>query len=120
MAKKFRSLKAKGVRLEKDVAKRIEEVLGDHGAKATRTPMSGAIERFKGDIFTNLPISIECKNKERLNFREAWNQAKRDSGQKIPILMTSKNHDPEILCMLELEDLLTLMDYALQGGWVDL
>lgn len=117
MAKTPRSKKAKGTRLEKEIAKRIEYVLGEYGVRATRTPMSGAIDRFKSDIFTNLDVGIEVKNQERLNFREAWRQAKADAGSKIPILATSRNNDPEILCLLDFEDLLFFMEMAVRQGW---
>lgn len=119
MANTAKSKKAKGTRLEKQVAKTIEEVLGEYGITATRTPMSGAIDRFKSDIFTNLPVGIECKNQEKLNFREAWRQAKSDASSKIPIVLTSRNNDKEIITIMDFNDLLTLMDYAIQGGWLE-
>jgi len=118
MAKTSKSRKAKGTRLEKEIAKIIEDVLGKYGIEATRMVMSGAVDRFKGDIFTNLPVSIEVKNQERLNFRKAWQQAKNDAGSgKMPIVMTSKNNDKEVLCLMELNDLLILMELACQAGW---
>ena len=117
MAKTCRSRKEKGRRLEVLIAKRIEKVLGEYGIHATRTPMSGAIDRFKGDIFTNLPICIEAKNQERLNFRKAWEQAKNQAGHKTPVLMSSRNNDPEILVMLELDDFLWIVEFAIRSGW---
>jgi len=116
---KLRSSKNKGTRLEKLVSKRLEEVLGDYGIKATRMPMSGAIDRFKSDIYTNLPISFECKNVERLDFREAWRQCTQDAGSKIPILATHRNNEKDILCLINFEDLLFFFELSLQAGWVD-
>ena len=69
------SKKQKGTRLEKEVAKRMNEVLREYGVNAKRMPMSGAIEGFKSDIFINLPVSIECKNSEKWNVPEYWEQA---------------------------------------------
>ena len=117
MAKTSRSRKSKGTRLEKLVSKRIDDVLGDYGIWAKRTPMSGAIEGWKGDVTSNLPIVIECKNQERLNFRDAWRQAKSQAGSKMPILVTSKNNDTENICMIDFEDLLFFMELAIQSGW---
>ena len=117
-AHKAKSKKAKGTRLEKYVAKELETILGAYGVRATRTPMSGAIDRFKGDIFTNLPVGIECKNSERWTPLEWFKQAQRDtSSGNIPMLVMSRNNMKEPKAMLELNDLITLMDYAIQGGW---
>ena len=115
---KPRSSKEKGTRLEKFISKRLEEVLGSYGVKATRMPLSGAIDRFKSDIYTNLPISFECKNVERLDFREAWRQCTQDAGSKIPILATHRNNEKDILCLINFEDLLFFFELALQTGWV--
>lgn len=120
MAKTTKSKKAKGTRYEKEISARIEDVLGHYGVKAARTPMSGAIDRFKSDIFTNLPVAIECKNQEKLNFRKAWRQAKGDASvNDIPMVITSRNSDPESIVIMDFEDLLFLMELALQAGWVD-
>lgn len=116
---KARSAKAKGTRLEKEISKRLEDVLGNYGVKAVRQPMSGAIDRFKSDINTNLPVSFECKNVEKLNFREAWEQCVRDAGSKIPVLITHRNRDSRVLCLIDFEDLLFFFELALQSGWVD-
>lgn len=114
------SKKQKGTRLEKEVAKRITEVLGEYGVKAQRMPMSGAIEGFKSDIYVpSLPISIECKNSEKWNVPEYWEQASSQAGLgKMPILVMSRNYCQDPLAVIRFEDLLTFMAYALESGWV--
>lgn len=120
MAKTYRSKKEKGTRFEKETAKRLEEVLGDYGVQATRMVMSGAVDRFKGDIFTNLPVMFECKNQEKLKWWDAWRQA-RDTAvgsSKMPMLVVSRNYE-ESLCLLRFEDMLMFMKLALQSGWCE-
>jgi hypothetical protein len=113
------SKKQKGTRLEKEVAKRINEVLREYGVNAKRMPMSGAIEGFKSDIFVNLPVSIECKNSEKWNVPEYWEQAEGQAGLgKMPILIMSRNYCNDPLAVIRFEDLLTFMAYALESGWV--
>lgn len=119
MARTTKSKKAKGTRLEKEISTQLERVLGDYGVKATRMPMSGAIDRFKSDLFTNLPVSFECKNQERWSVHEWWQQCEQDAGFKMPILVMSRNHSSNY-AMLKFNDLLVLMEYALQAGWGDL
>ena len=120
MAKTPRSKKAKGTRFEKEVAKRLEDVLGDYGVEATRMVMSGAVDRFKGDIFTNLPLMIECKNQEKLSWWKAWHQADDTSigSDKIPMLVVTRNFE-ENLCLLRFEDMLFFMELAIQSGWCE-
>ncbi len=114
-----KSKKAKGTRLEKYVAKELETILGYYGVRATRTPMSGAIDRFKGDIFTNLPVGIECKNSEKWKPLEWFKQAQRDTSTgNMPMLVMSRNNMKEPKAMLNLNDLIELMDWACRGGWL--
>jgi hypothetical protein len=114
------SKKAKGTRLEKEISKRLEDVLSHHDIFAKRTPMSGAIPDWKSDITTNLALAIECKNQERLNFRKAFRQAEyAATPQQMPLVLTSKNNDPQVIAIMDFEDLLTIIDWALTGGWLD-
>lgn len=112
--------KAKGSRLEKNCAKRINEVLGkEYGIHAQRMPMSGAIEGLKGDIFVNLPVHFEMKNQETWKIPEWWEQATGQAGLgKMPCLVVSRNYCTDPLAIIRFEDLLTFMAYALETGWV--
>lgn len=116
VAKTYRSKKAKGRSLEKEVAKRLRQVLGDD--HAVNMPLSGG-GSLKGDVYTQLPISIECKKQERVQIWEFWEQARQQASTgKMPVLCLDRNYNKDVLSVLRFEDLLTLMDFAIQGGWV--
>jgi len=103
---KNRSKKAKGSRLELKVAKRLREL--DIDPKAARMPLSGASWALRSDIHTTFPYMIECKNQERMNFWEWWEQAKAEEKPMKPsILVHSANHRP-IMVSMELETFLQL------------
>lgn len=116
MAHTYRSRKEKGRRTEVEVAKRLHEVLD---VDARRMPLSGG-GTIKGDIYCPaLPVSFECKAQEKLNFWESFQQAREQAGLgKMPILVADRNYEKDKLAVLRFEDLLTLMDFAIQGGWV--
>jgi hypothetical protein len=108
--------KAKGSRLEHYVAQRIVDILG---IDAKRMPLSGALQGFKSDIYTLLPISVECKNSETWSVHKWWKQCKTDcTNDKIPVLVMSRNRQKEPLVMLEFEDMLFILELAMQNGWV--
>ena len=119
-ARTYKSRKAKGTRLEKDIAKRINAVLGSYGIDAKRMPMSGSMDGFEGDIHVpELPICIECKNQEKHNIWKEWEQTIDQAGtHNIPILIIDKNYNPEPLAVLKFEDLLFFMELAIQARWV--
>jgi len=71
-----KSAHQKGKRLEQYVSKLIEEMgLGS----ATRTPGSGSGYK-KGDIFANIPFTLECKNEKQWHW-ENIDQAIREAQQ---------------------------------------
>jgi len=71
-----KSAHQKGKRLEQYVSKLIEEMgLG----LATRTPGSGSGYK-KGDIFANIPFTLECKNEKQWHW-ENIDQAIREAQQ---------------------------------------
>jgi hypothetical protein len=53
------------------------------------------------------PFSIECKNQERLNVWDAYNQAETNSGKYEPILFIKKNNKKP-LAVLDAEYLIKL------------
>ena len=66
----------KGKRFEKWCAEQIEEMgLG----KASRTPGSGSGTRHKGDILSNIPFLLECKNQESLAWWKSIDQARQQA-----------------------------------------
>jgi hypothetical protein len=100
---KPQSARAKGKRMELKVAKLIREKLG---IKAHRTPLSGAAEGFKGDIFVpDLPFYWECKNREKIHIWSEW-QKIRD--HKNPVLVISGNFRP-ILVVMDIELFLEIL-----------
>lgn len=97
------SKKAKGNRLERKVAEMYRHY--DIDKKATRMPMSGAMNHFKGDIWkpNDYAYLDECKNSERVRLWEWWEQASEQaSGARIPVLHVSANNRP-ILTILTAE-----------------
>lgn len=122
------SAREKGKRLERAVAKLLrtkglDPPRGDYYKGAQRTPMSGAMSQWKGDILTDLPLHIECKNQERITFWKFWAQASEQCplGQD-PVLVISANNRP-IVAVVDIDFLLNLLktekDYLseVSGEW---
>lgn len=97
----------KGRSLELSVAAQIRRKGLDRGAK--RMHRSGAISHRPGDVFTNLPYSIECKAQERVELWSWWNQA-RDQARlgRPPVLVIGGADRPE-LAVVSLDTLLNLL-----------
>jgi len=93
---KARSAKAKGIRLELEIAKTLRDAGLDRNAK--KMPRSGAFMGFESDIHTSLPLMIECKNQENWSPMEYYNQAKEHAGVKIPVVVMARNRtEPYIM-----------------------
>ena len=104
--------KKKGDRFERDVAKQLNKKFNTN---VRRTPMSGAMDNFKGDIIDINPDSIlfdyhwECKNQEKLNIWKALEQARNDKPMgKTPVVVFTKNFENDYAC-LEFEDFMNLL-----------
>jgi len=102
----------KGKRFERDVAKKLNKVFKTN---VRRTPMSGGMDNFKGDIIDINPDSIlfdyhgECKNQEKLNIWKALEQARSDRPMgKTPVVVFTKNFEKDYAC-LEFEDFMNLL-----------
>lgn len=109
---KARSAKAKGSRLEREVAKALRDSGLDK--KAGRMPLSGGSTHLKSDIHTSLPYSIECKNQEKWKPDSYMAQAERDAegSNKIPVVIMSKNRQPEPFVMMKMGDWVNLLRMA--------
>lgn len=108
MAKTPQSRKAKGNRLEREVAKAYRHYEIDE--TATRMPMSGAISHMKGDIHKRFDYEWvdECKQQERIQFWAWWEQAvSQTTGTQKPVLHISSNHRP-VLSVIRMEDYMNL------------
>ena len=110
-------MKMKGRRLELQIAQDLRDAGLDPDAR--RMVLSGAIDGFKSDIKTSLPLAVEAKNQETWKPLEYWEQAKACAGDfDIPLVVMSKNRLPTPLAMLSWNDLIGLMQWAKRGGWV--
>lgn len=109
-----KSAKAKGLRLEKLIAKILRESGLDKQAK--KQPRSGAFEGFEGDIFTSLPYHFEAKNHEKWKPLEYYQQATSDCPQgKLPIVVMSRNRE-DMFAFLRFTDLVQIMQLAQEHG----
>lgn len=104
---KASSQREKGKRLERLVASLLRRKGLD--PKAQRTPMSGAMSEWKGDVLTDLPVHIECKNTEKIRFWEFVEQASSQCpmGQNW-MLAVSSNHRP-VVAVVDIDWLLDLL-----------
>ena len=94
MAIKTSSAKAKGRNLQKWVREKLIEELNIHPEDIESRSMGAGGEdlimaRAAREKF---PHSIECKNVEKLNVWEAYEQAKTNAGNYEPIVVMKKNH----------------------------
>lgn len=104
--------KNKGRRLELEVAKSLRDAGLDK--KAGRMPLSGAMEGFKSDIHTTLPMIIECKNQETWSPLKYMEQASRDAETtgKMPVVIMSKNRLPDPYVMMKMTDWIEVLQRA--------
>ena len=90
---KAQSAKAKGRNLQKWVVQKLIELLGVHEEDVESRSMGAGGE----DVIMaraarqKFPYSIECKNVEKLNVWNAYEQAKANCGKYEPILVMKKN-----------------------------
>jgi hypothetical protein len=114
------SAKAKGRRLQQQLAKDVERAFGlaegdvlsrSSGATGTDLILSPAAARI-------FPFAVEAKNQERVNIWQAWKQASANSRSGVarssgttpisPLLVISRNGTQHPLAILAWEDFLTL------------
>ena len=96
-----KSAKAKGKNFERAIAKAINSAFDSDTAR--RTPCSGALDSWPGDIcLLPEPIRdfvIECKNQERMNLWAWIAQAEREAADKKMALVFSRNRSDTYVCM---------------------
>lgn len=108
MATTYSSRKAKGSRLERDIASAYRS--SGLFPKAQRMPMSGAMQFHKGDIFKGETDEYveECKNQEKVQLWKWWEQAKDQcTGLEKPMLHVSRNYS-EILTVMRFDDVVQM------------
>jgi hypothetical protein len=88
------SAKAKGRRLQQWVREKLIEALDIHPEDIESRSMGAGGEDLVMARAARLkfPHSIECKNVEKLNIWDAYEQAKANSNQYEPLLVIKKNH----------------------------
>lgn len=88
--------KAKGKRGELDLSRYLRE----QGYEARRTAQYCGNTGEAADVVGLPGIHIECKRVERINLREALEQARRDAPEgKIPVVFQRGNHQPWVVCL---------------------
>lgn len=104
--------KQKGARLERFIAKEFRAAGLDK--KASRMPLSGAVDGFKSDVATSLPLSIEAKNQERWAVDQYMQQAidSTEHTNKMPVVVMSKNRMPDPYIMMRFSDWIILLQRA--------
>lgn len=96
VAKTAKTRKAKGTRLENQIAALYRSHKVDETAR--RMPLSGAMSHFKSDIYKRFDYEWvdECKNHETINLRKFWDQTTIQAPMKTPVLHISSNFRPII------------------------
>jgi hypothetical protein len=87
------SAKAKGRRLQQWVRDQLIEQLEVHPEDIESRSMGAGGEDLimARDARSKFPFSIECKNQEKLNIWDAYDQACANSGDYEPIVFIKKN-----------------------------
>lgn len=96
---KTSSAKAKGRRCAQEVKELILEYFGEFGLSSddlvvTSSGDTGEDIKMSPLARDFLPISIECKNVERLNIWDALSQARSHSEEFEPVLFFRRNRSP--------------------------
>ena len=107
---KTSSAKAKGRRLQQEVASRIRAAFSLPEADVKSLPMGsqGCDVWLSSEAHKKMPFGIECKNTEKLNVWAAWAQTCTNAKETNPLLVFSRNRS-EVLCTLRLDDLLKIL-----------
>ena len=88
----------KGSRLERKFASLIRQKGLDKNAK--KMVLSGGDWAFRGDIYSKLPFTFECKKQEKMSFWAWWEQARSQATyQKPAVLVHSANFRPIMVSM---------------------
>ena len=97
---KTQSAKAKGRKLQNWVRDKLIEILSIHEEDVESRSMGASGEDLimAQTARKKFPYSIECKNQERINIWNAYQQANTNSGKYEPILFIKINkHKPLVV-----------------------
>lgn len=111
---KSSSAKAKGRRLQQWVRDRmlgIVDMLGPNDV-TSRSSGAGGTDLILSPLAARyFPLSIECKNVERVNIWSAYAQASAHDGEGEPVVFLSRNH-AKPLAVIDAEWLLHFIAYG--------
>ena len=98
---KPQSAKAKGRNLQKWVREQLIEQLEIHPEDIESRSMGAGGEDLimARAARAKFPFSIECKNVEKLNVWEAYEQAKENANSYEPIVVMKKNHKKPLVVL---------------------
>lgn len=102
----------KGQKYENHVASLIRKKLK---TLAVRNKGSGNQWQRKNDIYTDLPLAIECKYQQTIKVHEWFAQADAAASfNQTPVLVFANDNHPEDLCTLKFTDFLNFMEEIAQ------
>lgn len=103
------SRKAKGRHLQKAVAQKIRDTfkLGDRDVQSRSMGASGTDVMLSDKAFKKFKYSVECKNQERVNIWDSWEQAKANRGTGEPLLIIKRNRS-DTLAVVDLDHFMEL------------
>ena len=98
---KTQSAKAKGRRFQQWVRDKLIDILSinEEDIESRSMGASGEDLIMAQMARQKFPFSIECKNQERLNVWDAYNQAETNSGKYEPILFIKKNNKKPLVVL---------------------
>lgn len=106
------SAKAKGRRLQQYVRDLIKDTfaLPAEDVRSTGMGQSGSDIQLSARARKAFPFAVECKNTERLQIWESWEQAAAHAGEeKLEPLLVFKRNRSETLACMRIETLMTLL-----------
>jgi hypothetical protein len=110
------SAKAKGRRLQQTVRDLILEtwnVLEEDDVRSTSMGSGGMDVQLSPAAQKKFPFAVECKNVEKLNVYNAYEQATANCGKLEPLLVMKKNRKKPLVVM-DLESFMELVKRAQQ------
>ena len=110
------SAKAKGRRLQQTVRDLILEtwnVLEEDDVRSTSMGAGGMDVQLSPAAQKKFPFAVECKNVEKLNVYNAYEQATANCGKLEPLLVMKKNRKKPLVVM-DLESFMELVKRAQQ------
>lgn len=97
------SAKAKGRRLQQNVAQLLRDATGltESDIRSISMGAQGCDVMLSAEARKHIPFAIECKNQEKISIWASWEQTKDNAElEKLqPLLVFSKNHSEVLVTM---------------------